>query len=89
MNILYTTQFKKDYKRVKKQNKNLDKLRDVIKKLAVEEKLEPKYRDHQLTGQWSGHRDCHIEPDWLLIYMKKDDELHLERTGSHSELYKK
>jgi mRNA interferase YafQ len=89
LNIFYTTQFKKDYKRVKKQSKNLDKLKDIIDKLATGRKLDTKYRDHQLAGRWSGHRDCHIEPDWVLIYMIKDNELHLERTGSHAELFNK
>ena len=89
MNINYTTQFKKDYKRIKKQNKDLDKLRVVIEKLAAGKKLEPKYRDHQLSGNWSGHHDCHIESDWILIYRTAVNELFLERTGSHSELFKK
>ncbi len=89
MNIYYTTQFKRDYKRLKKQRKNLDQLKVVIDKLAAGEKLEPKYRDHGLSGNWKGHRDCHIEPDWILIYKSEVDELFLERTGSHSELFKK
>jgi mRNA interferase YafQ len=87
LNIFYTTQFKKDYKRIKRQNKNLDKLKDVIDMLVACRKLDPKYHDHQLAGRWSGHKDCHIEPDWVLIYMIKNDELHLERTGSHAELF--
>ena len=89
MNIKYTTQFKKDYKRVKKQNKDLNKLRAIIEKLAAGKKLEPRYRDHPLTGNWSGHRDCHIEADWILVYSTSDEDLILERTGSHSELFKK
>ena len=89
MNIHYTTQFKKDYKRITKQNKNLSKLRAVIEKLVEGQVLEPKYRDHQLSGNWQGHRDCHIEPDWILIYKITDDDLYLERTGSHSDLFKK
>jgi len=89
LNIHYTTQFKKDYKRIKKQNKNLSKLRVVIEKLAEGQGLESKYRDHQLSGNWHGHRDCHIEPDWVLIYKITDNDLYLERTGSHSELFKK
>lgn len=89
MNINYTTQFKKDYKRIKKQNKDLNKLRAIIEKLTSGKKLEPKYRDHQLKGNWSGHRDCHIEADWILIYSTSDEDLNLERTGSHSELFKK
>ena len=89
MNIHYTTQFKKDYKRIMKQNKDLYKLRAVIEILAAGQLLEPKYHDHQLSGNWKGHRDCHIEPDWILIYRITVDGLYLERTGSHSELFKK
>ena len=89
MNIYYTTQFKRDYKRIKKQKKDFDQFKVVIEKLAVGEKLAPKYRDHQLSGNWKGHRDCHIESDWILIYKTEADELILERTGSHSELFKK
>lgn len=89
MKIYYTTQFKRDYKRIKKQIKDLDKLKIIIEKLAAGRKLEPKYRDHQLSGNWKGHRDCHIESDWILIYRTEADELFLERTGSHSELFKK
>jgi mRNA interferase YafQ len=84
----YTTQFKKDYKKIKKQNKDLSKLRVVIEKLVNQQTLESKYKDHQLTGNWKGHRDCHIEPDWLIIYQLTDNALILERTGSHSELFK-
>lgn len=89
MNIHYTTQFKKDYKRIKKQNKNIDRLKVVIEKLVAGKKLEPKYRNHRLSGNWNDHRDCHIEPDWILIYRIEDEELILERSGSHSELFKK
>ena len=89
MKIHYTTQFKKDYKRVKKQNKDLDKLRAVIEKLVAGQLLESRYKDHQLFGNWKGHRDCHIEPDWILIYRITADDLYLELTGSHSELFKK
>jgi len=88
LNIYYTSQFKKDYKIVKRQNKELIKLRDVIEKLSSGYKLEPKFRDHQLTGEWKGHYDCHIGPDWILIYRLTEEELVLERTGSHSELFK-
>jgi mRNA interferase YafQ len=87
--IHYTTQFKKDYKRIKKQNKDLSKLRTAIEKLAAGQLLEPKYHDHQLSGNWKGHRDCHIEPDWILIYRISVDDLYLERTGSHSDLFKR
>ena len=89
MNLHYTTQFKKDYKRIRKQNKDLFNLRAVIEKLVAGQSLEPRFRDHQLSGSWKGHRNCHIEPDWILIYRITADDLYLERTGSHSELFKK
>ena len=89
MNIHYTTQFKRDFKKIKKQNKDLSKLRTVIENIAAGQSLEPKYHDHQLSGNWKGHRDCHIEPDWILIYRITVDDLYLERTGSHSDLFKK
>ena len=88
MTIYYTTQFKKDYKRIKKQNKDLDKIRTVVEALSTGQELNEKYKDHQLYGKWKGHRDCHIEPDWILIYRLTSDSLYLERTGSHSDLFK-
>ena len=88
MNIYYTTQFKKDYKKLKRQNKDINKLKIVIEKLIAEEDLEINYKDHQLSGNWQGFRDCHIEPDWILIYKISVDTLFLERTGSHSELFR-
>ncbi len=89
MNIHYTTQFKKDYKRLKRQNKDLAKLESIIRLLVNGQPLDKKYKDHSLTGHWKGHRDCHLAPDWLLIYRETDNNLYLERTGSHSELFKK
>jgi len=81
LKIHYTNQFKKDYKRIKKQNKDVNKLRTVVEKLAAKELLEARYRDHSLSGNWKGFRDCHVEPDWLLIYKRTEDTLILERTG--------
>ena len=89
MKIHYTTQFKKDYKKAKKQGKDLNKFKTVIEKLSKKEKIDPTFRDHPLSGNWKNHRDCHIEPDWLLIYRISADKLFLERIGSHSELFKK
>ena len=89
MIIVYTTQFKKDYKRIKKQKKELGKLKVIIEKVASGEKLEPRNKDHQLTGVFKGYRDCHIENDWLLVYKKTGNALILERTGSHSDLFKR
>ena len=89
MNIQYTTQFKKDYKKVQKQNKDVEKLKLIIEKLLGETKLEEHFIDHNLTGKWKNYRECHITPDWLIIYKKTADILILVRTGSHSELFKK
>ncbi len=88
MNLVYTSQFKKDFKRVSKQGKDLDKLEFIIETLLSKKMLDPKLKDHPLTGKWKNHRDCHIEPDWLLIYQKTTNSLILERTGSHSDLFK-
>ena len=90
MKALYeTSQFRKDLKRLKKQGKQIQKLKDVVRRIAGDEDMEIRHRDHALTGRWSGSRDCHIEPDWLLIYRKEPGALYLERTGSHSDLFKK
>ena len=85
----FTTQFKKDIKLAKKQGKDTDKIFEVVEKLANDEVLEAKYKDHCLTGDYKDCRECHIEPDWLLIYKKYDSELilMLVRTGSHSDLF--
>ena len=85
--IFYTAQFKKDLKRIQKQNKDAAKLKTVITKLAAGETLDDKYKDHPLHGNFAGVRDCHIAPDWLLIYTIVKDELRLIRTGSHTELF--
>lgn len=85
----FTTQFKKDIKLAKKQGKDTDKIFEVLEKLANDEVLEAKYKDHCLTGDYKDCRECHIEPDWLLIYKKYESELilMLVRTGSHSDLF--
>ena len=89
--LQFTSQFKKDLKLAKKQNKDLGKLFEVIDILANGETLDAKYKDHNLTGNYSGTRECHVEPDWLLIYEIRGDilVLMLYRLGSHSELFKK
>ena len=68
---------------------NINLLEEVINKIAAGEILEPKYKDHELTGEYTGFRDCHIQPDWLLIYQKREKELVLllARTGTHSDLF--
>ena len=88
MNLQYTTQFKKDYKKVQKQKKEIEKLKLLIEKLLGETIIEDKYKDHNLTGKWKNYRECHITPDWLLIYKKTADTLILVRTGSHPNYLK-
>jgi len=85
--IRRTTQFKKDFKRIKKSGKNILKLQEVVDKLFHDKILESKYRDHVLTGNYHGYKECHIESDWLLIYQSSTTELVLVRTGSHAELF--
>ena len=88
--VKFTNQFKKDLKLAQKQGKDIEKLFAVVEKLAFGEPLEAKYRDHDLSGNYKGCRECHIEPDWLLVYEIYDNTLvlMLYRLGSHSELFK-
>lgn len=86
--IRRTTQFKKDVKRARKRGKDVAKLKEVIEKLARGESLEERYRDHALLGEWKGTRDCHLEPDWLLLYEATEEEVILIRTGTHADLFK-
>lgn len=72
---------------MKKRGKSFDDFKGVIQKLAKGEVLEERYRDHKLTGDYVGTRECHIEPDWLLIYEINEEELILIRTGTHSDLF--
>lgn len=87
--IKNTTQFKKDYKLAKRRGLNLNLLKQIITKIANGETLEEKYRDHALSGNWNGHRECHIQPDWLLVYRIDENVLvlTLTRTGTHSDLF--
>ena len=89
LQVKFSNRFKNDLKLAKRQNKNIDKLFIVIEKLANLEKLDDKYRDHALVGEYKGLRECHIEPDWLLIYYVKNNTLTLvlARLGSHSDLF--
>ncbi len=86
-----TTQFKKDYKRAMKRGLKIELLEKVVELLAMGEALPEKNRDHELSGNWVGHRECHIQPDWLLVYRIEDDVLvlTLARTGTHSDLFDK
>ena len=89
LTIKYQAAFKRDYKRIKKRGYDLRLLEQVIALLAEGQELPASYRDHALTGDYSGCRECHIAPDWLLVYEVLQDELllYLTRTGTHSDLF--
>ncbi len=87
--VSQTRQFLRDVKRMRKRGKDLEKLQKIVKLLAVGSPLSPNNRDHPLMGPWQPSRDCHIEADWILIYTTNKESLRLERTGTHSDLFKK
>lgn len=91
LDIVWTSQFKKDYKLAMKRGQNIDLLDNVIRLLAKGEPLPETNRDHALSGNWIGHRECHIQSDWLLVYRVENDilVLTLARTGTHSDLFGK
>lgn len=86
--IRRTNKFKKDVKRVLKRGKDINLLLSVVEELAEGRTLTEVHSDHSLKGQYSGKRDCHFEPDWILIYAFEEDELVLYRTGSHADLFR-
>lgn len=88
--VKFTSQFKKDLKKAKKQHKDLNKLFDIVNILAEGKVLPERYKDHNLSGNYKNCRECHIDPDWLLIYEYIDDVLvlSLTRIGSHADLFK-
>lgn len=89
LKIRYSNQFKKDYKLIKKRGYNIEKLKEVINLLVQDKRLPVEYREHYLTGNYKGFKECHIGPDWLLIYKTENELLTLTvlRTGSHSDLF--
>jgi len=87
LNIRDKRSFRKDYRKLRSSGKDLSKLAIVIDTLAAGEALAESYRDHALIGNYLGCRECHVSPDWLLIYQTTETELILVRTGSHSELF--
>ena len=89
LTISYSSRFKKDFKVIKKRGYDIALLEEVLEILCAEQVLPQKYRDHALTGNFIGHRECHITPDWLLIYKIENHELllSLTRTGTHSDLF--
>ncbi|MCK5595168.1 type II toxin-antitoxin system YafQ family toxin [bacterium] len=86
---VYTRQFEKDVKRSRKRGKNLEKFKIIVSTLLEGRSLDSIHRDHGLTGNYTGRRDCHIESDWLLIYKKDKKYIRFERMGTHSDLFKK
>lgn len=89
LKISFRTKFKKELKQQEKRGKILKDFYSIAAKLAKGEPLEPKYRNHKLVGNFKNRWECHLEPDWLLIYFKTDEEIIFERTGTHSDLFKK
>lgn len=89
--IVWTTKFKKDYKLAIKRHLDIDLLDDIIRALSRGEKLPKKNKDHELSRDWVGHRKCHIQPDWLLVYRIENDilVLTLARTGTHNDFFSK
>ena len=86
---IYTKQFSKDIKRAVRRGKNVEKFKIIVRTLLDGDPLDPIHRDHKLTENYAGRRDCHIESDWLLIYKFEGEFIVFERTGTHSDLFKK
>jgi mRNA interferase YafQ len=84
---VYSRRFERDWKRSRRRGKDLEKLRYVIRQLVLEIPLDSRYHDHPLVGIYKGRRECHIEPDWLLIYKRDQDMVLFERTGTHADLF--
>lgn len=91
LQVVWTSRFKKDYKIALKRNLNIDLLDNTIRMLATGKTLSDEYNDHQLTGSLKNYRECHIQPDWLLMYRIERDilVLSLQRTGTHADLFSK
>ncbi len=87
-NPIQGTQFKRDTKLCKKRNKDMAKLRRLMLLLIEDKPIPPEYKDHGLKGNWSHHRDSHLEPDWLLIYKIDGEDLYFVRTGTHADIFR-
>jgi len=88
LKVFTTTKFDSEAEIVRKRGKDMSKLGDIIKKISKQEVLDPKHRNHKLKGNYKGRWECHVEPDWLLVYCKTKTEVIFERTGTHSDLFK-
>ena len=86
--LLTTTKFKKDLRKVRKRGKDIGKLRSVVEKLIASQPLDRGNNPHRLSGDWSSYWECHIEPDWLLVWDEDEESVTLMRTGTHSDLFK-
>ncbi len=87
--VSQTTQVSRDVKKMRKRGKDLSRLQGIVKQLALGKPLPEKHSDHALVGHWQPARDCHVEPDWILIYTADEETLRLERTGTLIDLFKK
>jgi len=83
----YTTQFERELRLLQRRGKDIEKLKEILTALINQEPLAERYRDHPLKGNFKDRRECHVEPDWLLIYKLNNDEIIFERTGRHSDLF--
>jgi len=89
MKPFQSVKFKKDLKRAKRRKKDISKLENVVVLLLDGEELPSRYKDHRLSGDYAGFRECHLEPDWLLIYRIQGEVLYLSRTGTHADIFRK
>lgn len=89
LGVKYSTQFKRDVKVCEKRHYDLSKLQEVLAILRIPEKLPARNRNHHLGGEFGGYQECHIAPDWLLVYQYREDMLFLARTGTHADLFGK
>jgi mRNA interferase YafQ len=85
--VVRSTAFRKDVRRMEKRGKDMARLKAALLLLIEDRPLEPRHRDHMLKGEWSGYRDLHVEPDWVLIYRVTETEVRLARTGTHADLF--
>ena len=88
LDVRYSTKFKKDFKTCAKRGYQMRLLKQAIDILRIPAPLPEKNKDHNLIGDYSGYRECHLAPDWLLIYKQTDNELRLNRTGTHADLFR-
>lgn len=87
LNVRYSSKFKKDFKTCSKRQYKMEFLQQIVDILRIPDTLPPKNSDHNLSGNYAGYRECHIAPDWLLIYRQDNNELLLYRTGTHADLF--